>query len=178
VGAVGTAVLRAHTAGLDWPQVQAPADDVLDARLYRRAPLPTGERPVPDCACLHTELRKPGVTLQLLHLEYLQQHPTTGYRCTQFCGSYNRWQNRHCLTMRQHHRAGEKCFVDYSGKRPSYIDPVSGEVIFVELFVGVMGASNYIYAEATRTQQGPDWIASHLRAFAFLAECPRRWYAT
>ncbi len=74
--------------------------------------------------------------------------------------------------MRQRHRAGEKFFVDYSGKKLSYIDPVSGEIIPVELFVGVMGASNYTYAEATRTQQGPDWIASHQRAFAFLRGVP------
>jgi len=82
VGAVGMAASRARVAGLDWPQVETVADDVLDARLYRRAPLPTGERPVPDCPYLHIELRKPGVTLQLLHEEYLQQHPATGYRYT------------------------------------------------------------------------------------------------
>ena len=172
VGAVWMAVSRARVAGLDWPQVEPLADDVLDARLYRRAPLPSGERPVPDCVYLHTELRYPGVTLQLLHDEYLQQHPTTGYRYTQFCEIYNRWQARHRLTMRQHHRAGEKFFVDYSGKKPHYVDPVSGVVVEVELFVGVMGASNYTYAEATRTQQGPDWIASHQRAFAFLGGVP------
>jgi len=172
VGAVGMAVSRARVAGLDWPRVETLADDVLDTRLYRRAPLPTGERPMPDCVYLHTELRKPGVTLQLLHEEYLQQHPTTGYRYTQFCGFYNRWLDRHRLTMRQHHRAGEKFFVDYSGKKPHYIDPVTGAVVEVELFVGVMGASNYTYAEATRTQQGPDWIASHQRAFAFLGGMP------
>jgi transposase len=172
VGAVGMAVARARVAGVDWPQIETWADDVLDARLYRRAPLPAGERPVPDGAYLHTELRKPGVTLQLLHEEYLQQHPTTGYRYTQFCGIYNRWLDGHRLTMRQHHRAGEKFFVDYSGQKPHYIDPASGAIVEVELFVGVMGASNYTYAEATRTQQGPDWIASHQRAFAFLAGVP------
>jgi len=172
VGAIGMAVSRARVAGLDWFQVEALPDDGLDARLYRRAALPTGDRPVPDGAYLHTELRKPGVTLQLLHEEYLQQHPTTGYRYTQFCGYYTRWLDRHRLTMRQHHRAGEKFFVDYSGKKLSYIDPVNGEIIPVELFVGVMGASNYTYAEATRTQQGPDWIASHQRAFAFLEGVP------
>ena len=172
VGAVGMAVSRARVAGLDWPQIETLPDDALDARLYRRAPLPAGDRPVPDGAYLHTELRKPGVTLQLLHEEYLQQHPTTGYRYTQFCGLYTRWLGRHRLTMRQHHRAGEKFFVDYSGKKLSYIDPGSGEVVPVELFVGVMGASNYTYAEATRTQQGPDWIASHQRAFAFLSGTP------
>ena len=172
VGAVGVAVLRARAQGLDWPQVLALTDDDLENRLYRRAPLPTGDRPVPDCVYLHTELRQPGVTLELLHLEYLEQHPATGYRYTQFCAYYRRWLDQHRLTMRQTHRAGEKFFVDYSGKKPHYIDPVTGEVVFVELFVGVLGASNYTYAEATRTQQGPDWIASHQRAFAYLSGVP------
>ena len=123
VGAVGMAVSRARVAGLDWLHIETLPDDGLDAQLYRRAPLPIGDRPVPDGAYLHTELRKPGVTLQLLHEEYLHHHPTTGYRYTQFCGYYNRWLGRHRLTMRQPHRAGEKFFVDYSGKKLSYTDP-------------------------------------------------------
>jgi len=172
VGAVGMAVLRAQAQGLDWPQLQTLADDVLETRLYRRPALPAGERPMPDCAYLHLELRKPGVTLQLLHEEYLEHHAATGYRYTQFCGIYRRWLSKRRLTMRQHHRAGEKLFVDYSGKKPCYIDPATGEAVTVELFVGVLGASNYTYAEATRTQQGPDWIASHQRAFAFLGGVP------
>jgi transposase len=69
--------------------------------------------------------------------------------------------------MRQVHRAGEKCFVDYAGTKPRIIEATTGEVIAVELFVAVLGASNYTYAEATRTQQVPDWIASHQRAFQF-----------
>ena len=69
--------------------------------------------------------------------------------------------------MRQVHQGGEKCFVDYAGTKPSIIDATTGEVIEVELFVAVLGASNYTYAEATRTQQVPDWIASHQRAFQY-----------
>ena len=167
VGAAANAVARAQAQGLEWPAVQVLTDAALEAHLYRRADLPRGDRPIPDCVYLHTELHKVGVTLELLHLEYLEQHPTTGYRYTQFCDYYRRWLGRHRLTMRQTHHAGEKLFVDYSGKKPSYIDPATGEQILVELFVAVFGASNFTYAEATRTQQGPDWMASHQRAFAF-----------
>ena len=172
VGAAANAVARAQAQGLDWTAIQALTDVALEAQLYRRADLPRGDRPVPDCVYLHTELRKPGVTLELLHLEYLEQHPTTGYRYTQFCDYYRRWLGRHRLTMRQTYKAGEKLFVDYSGKKPSYIDPGTGEQIFVELFVAVWGASNFTFAEATRTQQGPDWIASHQRAFAYFGGAP------
>ncbi len=162
-----TAVLRRAThAGLDWPQVQTLTDDALEARLYGAPATLGATRPLPDCAYLHTERRKPGVTLELLHLEYLEQHPT-GYRYTRFCDLYRRWLARHRLTMRQDHRAGEKVFVDYAGQKPHLVDPTTGEVIEVELFVGVLGASNYTYAEATRTQQLPDWLGSHQRMFAF-----------
>jgi transposase len=165
-GTVGTTVLRAHAAGLDWAQVDALTDEVLEARVYGPPTPPTHHRAVPDCAYLHAERRKPGVTLELLHLEYLEQHPD-GYRYTQFCECYRRWLKRRGLSMRQVHQGGEKCFVDYAGKKPSIIDAATGEVVEVELFVAVLGASNYTYAEATRTQQVPDWIASHQRAFQY-----------
>jgi transposase len=165
-GTVGTTVIRARHAGLEWGQVETLADTVLEARVYGLPTPPTHHRPVPDCAYLHTERRKPGVTLELLHLEYLEQHPD-GYRYTQFCEVYRRWLKRRGLSMRQVHHAGDKCFVDYAGQKPRIIDPATGEVLEVELFGAVLGASNYTYAEATRTQQVPDWIASHQRAFTF-----------
>src|SRR5437870_5214402 len=165
-GAVGTTVLRARAAGLDWAQVDPLSDEVLQARVYGPPTPPTHHRAVPDGAYLHAERRKPGVTLELLHLEYLEQHPD-GYRYTQFCEVYRRWLQRRGLSMRQVHRAGAKCFVDYAGTKPRIIDATTGEVIEVELFVAVLGASNYTYAEATRTQQVPDWVASHQRAFQF-----------
>ena len=166
-GAVGATMLRARAAELDWPQAQTLADDDLEARLYGRPEVAgTRGRPWPDCAWIHAERRKPGVTLELLHLEYLERHPA-GYRYTQFCEIYRRWVHRRGLSMRQVHRAGDKCFVDYAGQKPRLIDPATGAVVEVELFVAVLGASNYTYAEATRTQQVPDWLASHERAFVF-----------
>jgi transposase len=173
VGAVYEALRRAREAGLDWPGVEAMTDPALEAALYRRpaAMGPPRERPQPDCAYLHTERRRPGVTLELLHLEYLERHPD-GYRYTQFCEIYRQWLRRRRLTMRQVHRAGEKGFVDYAGKPPALTDPATGERIPVELFVMALGASSYTYAEATATQQLPDWIASHTRAFAFFGGVP------
>jgi transposase len=165
-GAVGTTVLRGRAAGLDWAQVDALSDEALQARVYGPPTPPTHHRAVPDCAYLHAERRKPGVTLELLHLEYLEQQPD-GYRYTQFCEVYRRWLQRRGLSMRQVHRAGAKLFVDYAGQKPTIVDATTGEVIAVELFVAALGASNYTYAEATRTQQVPDWVASHQRAFQF-----------
>src|SRR6266487_2924944 len=166
LGSVSSVERRARTAELDWPQVHALSDAALEARLYGPPTPPTHQRAVPDCAYLHAERRRPGVTLELLHLEYLEQHPD-GYRYTQFCEFYRRWLKRRGLSMRQVHHGGEKCFVDYAGKKPSLIDAATGELIEVELFVAVLGASNYTYAEASLTQQVPDWLASHQRAFQY-----------
>jgi transposase len=166
LGTVTSVLRRATHAALEWAQVQTLTDEALEARLYGAPATPGATRPLPDCAYLHTERRKPGVTLELLHLEYLEQHPT-GYRYTRFCDLYRRWLACHRLTMRQEHRAGEKVFVDYAGQQPRIVDPTTGVVTEVELFVGVLGASNYTFTEATRTQQLPDWLGSHARMFRF-----------
>lgn len=166
---------RAAEAGLHtYAQVEGLREDELATRLYAQssgggAPFPRAE---PDCAWIHRERARPGVTLELLHIEYLEQHPG-GYQYTAFCDRYRAFQKRRGLVMRQHHVAGDKLFVDYSGKKPSLVDPATGEVIEVELFIAVLGASNYAYAEATHTQQVHDFVGSHVRAFAFFGGVTR-----
>jgi transposase len=170
LGAIALTLGRATAAGVDWAVAQALSDAALEERLYG-ARDEARTRPMPDCEYIHAERKKPGVTLELLHLEYLEKHPE-GYRYTQFCERYREWLNRRGQTMRQEHLAGEKLFVDYAGKKPRIVDATTGEVIPVELFVAVLGASNYTYAEATLTQRGPDFIASHVRALQYLGGVP------
>jgi transposase len=167
---VQATVDRAREAELDWASVQTLPDDELERRIYPSA-VTQAARVMPDFAQVHAERLRPGVTLELLHVEYKEQHPD-GYGYTRFCELYRTWARKRSLSMRQEHRAGDKVFVDYSGKRPHLVDPKTGEPIDVELFVAVLGASNYTYAEATLSQRGPDFIASHLRAFAFLGGVP------
>jgi transposase len=170
-GAVASVLSRATTLGLTEEAVAALTDDALEQRLY--GPKISGHvpRPLPDPAWIHTELRRAGVTLELLHLEYLQQHPD-GYRYSAFCRHYREWLGRQRLSMRQVHQAGDKLFVDYSGKKPTIVDPVSGVVRQVELFVAVLGASDYTYAEATETQRSADFIQSHGRTLEYVAGVP------
>jgi len=170
VGAVGLVVKRAREAELSWQDLEALNDAELEQRLYRST-APPSQRPEPDCEWIHRERHRPGVTLELLHHEYLEQHPN-GLRYTAFCDRYRTWLGRRGLVMRQVHLAGDKLFVDYSGKRARIIDPETGEIIEVELFVAVLGASNFTYAEVTRSQRGPDWIASHVRALEYLGGVP------
>lgn len=166
VGSVQKTAARATAAGVTWTAAEGLDERTLEERLYGRPAKPGDDRPRPDPTYIHRELKRVGVTLELLHLEYLQAHPT-GLRYTAFCDVYRRWLAKAGVVMRQTHKAGEKCFVDYSGKKPSYVDASTGEVVEVELFVAVLGASNYTYAEATATQQVPDFISSHVRAYQY-----------
>jgi transposase len=117
-------------------------------------------------AYVHRELRKRSVTLMLLWEEYRAVHPD-GYGYSQFCERYRQWKGRLSPTMRQTHAAGERMFVDYAGQTIEIVDGLTGEVHQVQLFVAVLGASSYTYAEATLTQSLPDWCRSHERTFNF-----------
>jgi transposase len=138
----------------------------LEARLFPAAEPAVRERAMPDCVHVHQELKRTGVTLQLLWEEYREAHPE-GYSYSQYCEHYRRWAGKLRLSMRQQHRAGEKTFIDFSGKRPHIVDPKTGEETPVELFVAALGASCYTYAEATVTQQLPEWIGAHTRMLEY-----------
>jgi transposase len=148
-------------------------EEALDARLFQR-PEHRGRdltRPLPDFAVIHKELRRKAVTLNLLWQEYGEEHPD-GYGYSQFCELYRRWSQTVDVCMRQVHRGGEKLFVDYAGMTMPVTDPSRGEVHAAQIFVAALGASQYIYAEATQTQQLADWITSHVHAFEFLGGVP------
>jgi len=157
---------RARRAGLAWPLPDEIDDAILELRLYPPRPTTREQRPLPNWAEIHRELKRPGVTLELLWQEYREQHPS-GYAYSRFCDLHRAWEKRVSPTMRQTHIAGERMFVDYSGTKLQLIERTTGEVLTAELFVAVLGASNFTYAEATWTQSLPDWIGSHTRAFSY-----------
>ncbi len=178
-GTVGGYIKRAVASGLTWEEARGMEDHAVEARLFRRVGQcePPSRVPI-DFPWVHQELRKSGVTLTLLWNEYVEashQGPTMGmapYGYSQFCDLFARYQGQVDLTMRQEHRAGEKVFIDYSGKKPRFHDMATGEVIEVDLFVGVLGASNFTFAEATRTQTKPDFCASTVRMFEYFGATP------
>ena len=165
---------RARAAGLAWPLPAELSDDELERRLFARpGTKPAARRRVePDWAALVRELKRPGVNLQVLWEEYRQTHPD-GYGYSRFCDLFREFERRLSPVMRQHHAAGDKVFVDYSGKKIGIADPSTGEVRDAEIFVGVLGASNYTYAQASWTQALPDWIEAHVRMFRFFGGVPR-----
>jgi transposase len=162
---------RAQDAGLGWPLPVDLDEAGLETRLFPPV-IPFDRRPraLPDWPVIHTELRRPEVTLFLLWQEYRASHPD-GYQYSRFCDLYGRFAARLNPSMRQIHRAGEKAFVDFSGRKPHWVDPRTGEVREVELFVGALGASGRIYAEAVPDQTLPSWIGAHQRMFAFNKGC-------
>jgi transposase len=163
---------RAAAAGLKWPLPGDLDDGGLEALLYPPAAPSVVSRPVPDWDRVHKELRRKGVTLQLLWVEYREAHPD-GYGYSQFANLYRQWRGTVDVTMRQAHVAGEKLFVDFPGDTVPIWDRATGEIALrAELFVAVMGASNWLYAEAFPSQELLYWVTAHVHCFEALAGCP------
>jgi len=156
---------RAEKAALRWPLPDGLDETALEALLY---PSPDrtfqGIRRYIPFEYIHKELRRKGVTLQLLWDEYKEAN-LDGYQYSQFCKLYREWEGKLDVTLRQEHRAGEKLFVDHAGQTVPITDRRTGKKTQAQIFVAVLGASNYSYVEATLRQDLPSWIAAHVRAF-------------
>lgn len=164
---------RAAAAGLAvWPLPLEIDDGELERRLFVSASPPAITRPLPDWSRVKLELRRKGVTLQLLWQEYLEQHPG-GYQYSQFCRHYHQWSRHLDVVLRQDHVAGQKMFVDFPGQTLPIYDPETETLVLeAQIFVSVLGASNYVYAEALPSQQLMPWVNAHAHAFSFYGGCP------
>ena len=163
---------RAQDRGLSWP-LSPELDDATLERLLFVSPLPADfpQRPLPDWASLHQELKRKGVTLQLLWQEYKATYPE-GVQYSQFCVLYRKFVRKLDLALRQEYKAGEKLFVDFAGQTVPVMNPATGEEQAAHIFVAVLGASNYTYALATWSEDLPSWISAHVHAFEFLGGVP------
>src|SRR6476469_191130 len=173
-GAVSGYLSRTRAAGVSWP-LPADLDDLqLEALLFPPPPaIATDQRPVPDWAAVHRELRRPNMTLALLWEEYRSGAPD-GFGYSWFCDRYRTWVGRLKPTLRQVHVAGERMVVDFAGQTMEVLDGTTGEARRAEIFVAVLGASSYTYAEAVWSQSLPEWISAHVNALAFFDGVPRQ----
>lgn len=165
-------VQRVQSSGLAWEQAAQMSEAELRRNLFPARSAEVRAHELPDFSAMRSELGKKGVTLQLLWEEYRQETPS-GYGYSQFCKLYAEWAGKCDLVMRQEHKAGEKLFVDFSGKTMPIVDAVTGEVkLEAQIFVAVLGASNYTFAMATASQKVPDWLDAHVKCFRFLGGVP------
>lgn len=158
---------RARDAGLSWPLDPRLDDTALENLLFPvKEVFSCSQQQMPSMEYLFRELKRKGVTLQLLWYEYKQANPE-GYQYSQFCNLYRQWLKRLDVTLRQEHRAGEKLFVDYAGQSVPIVNRDTGELKDAHLFIAALGASSYTYAEATPAEGLPSWIKAHIHAFEF-----------
>ena len=169
---VGEHITKAKKAGLCWPLPEHLDDTALEWMLYTAPEKSQAAKMVmPSMQYLYDELKRKGVTLTLLWYEYKQGNPS-GYQYSYFCDQYNRWKKTLDVALRQEHRAGEKLFVDYAGQTVPITDQKTGCITHAQIFIACLGASNYIYAEASLSQNLHDWIQAHVNCFAFFGGVP------
>ena len=169
---VGKYLSLARVAGVDWAIAQTLSDEELQARLYRPALPRNSKQLAPDFASVHQELKRAGVTLQLLWEEYAKDNPLA-FKYTSFCVKHREWAMGLKRSMRQIHIAGEKLFVDYAGQTVALIDAATGEITKAQIFVATFGASNYTFACATARQTTADWIGAQVLALEFFGGVAR-----
>lgn len=162
------------STGLDWATLKGMDDSALHRLIHQASQKekPASRYVEPDCPKLHQELKKKGLTLQLLWEEYKEVYIEKSYSYPHFCRYYRDWLSTQKPSMRQVHVAGEKLFLDYCGPTVDIIDSSTGQVRSAQIFVCVLGASNYTYIEATWDQTLPNWIASNVRALEFFGGAP------
>ena len=174
LGAVQKVSSKAREQSLNWEDIEKLDDQQLARLFYPAADTrASGEFELPDWVEVHRELRRKGVTKHLLWEEYTQQYPNRSYSYAQYCHLYQEWAKKQRRSMRQIHKAGDKLFVDYAGQTVPIVNGQTGEIRIAQIFVAVLGASNYTYCEATWTQSLPDWLDSHARTFTHLGGVPR-----
>ena len=163
-------VKKIEALGLDYASVEQLNDVELQA-LLSPAKTTKSSRPMPDMEYLNKELSNSKVTLNLLYEEYLEQHPT-GYGKTQFYALYNAWAKKNKATLRLTHKPGEVMFIDFSGDKPSWIDPLTGAIMMPELYVAVLGGSSFTFACAVASQKAEDFVMATIKALEYCGGCP------
>jgi transposase len=157
---------RAAEAGLSWPLPEAITEEEIEGRLFPREPISVRKESEPNWSDIHRELRKKGVTRELLWEEYRLGAPR-GYHYSQFCERYRRWTKVLTPVLRMPHKAGEKMFFDYAGMTVPYTERETGEKREAAVFVAALGASSLTYAEAQASEELSNWIGGHVQAFEY-----------
>lgn len=166
-------LININNSGLSYDEIQNMDDDSLTEILSGRKTKPARYLRLSEQFDYFTkELKRTGVTLERLWQEYRAEDPD-GYSYTQFCYHFQVWRSSCELTMHLEHKAGDKMFADFTGKKLTYIDRQTGEVKEAEVFVAILPASQLTYVEAVESQQKPDWFRVNQNALHYFGGVPK-----
>lgn len=121
---------------------------------------------------IHKEMSHKHMTIQLVYQEYQEKNPTIRYSYSNFCRKYKQWRKKQKITMPIAHEYGDKCFIDYAGDTIPIYSKNNQVIHNAQIFVAVLGGSQYIFITATLSQTIPDWIAANVKAFEFFGGVP------
>ena len=170
---VGEYLVNLKLSGITYQSITTMSDDeVMRTLETRKKESCEGYRILSErFPYLVKELKKPGVTLDLLWQEYRKQYPQ-GYSYPQFCYHFRIWHSLSSVSMHLEHKAGEKMFIDYTGKKLKIYERGTGKEKDVEVFVGILPASGLTYVEATGTQKKEDWLKANEHALFYFEGVP------
>ena len=157
---------------LMWESLQALDDEVWCKTLGTEDRSIAKRKAAPDWEIIHREMQRPDATLDVLWQDWRKTCPE-GIGYTQFTDGYRRWVRGLHIVMRRVHRPGDKLFVDFAGRTVEVRDRDGGPSTYAQIFVAVLGHSNYTYLEATATQTTSDWIRCHINCFEAICGAPQ-----
>ena len=162
---------RFKESALTWPIPEDLPETELEAGIYRKEPSKRKADILPDLEYIQEELSRPHMTLELLWNEYRENNPK-GLSRSSFYRHYHKYRKGLPISMKVNHKGGDKVFVDYSGEGLRYFNRDESKWVETEFFVGSWGASSYSYAECSESQNGQDWVKSHIRAIEYFGCVP------
>lgn len=157
---------------LEWQTIQVMPNDALE-QAFNKTRATDKEKRQPDWAYIRTLMKQKYQTLTQIWEEYRRIEPGSAYSFSQFTYYYRDYASRIDVTMRQTHYAGEKVFVDYAGRTIPWTDCVTGKIQQAQIFIGVLGCSQYTFGYASKSQKLADFLEAHNQMFQFFGGVPK-----
>lgn len=170
---LGDYVKRMQSLNISSEKFNELSEEELQSLLFSTGKRYKKEELLPDFKKLSLELKRKGVTLKLLHEEYIDKNPK-GYSYSHLCSLYAEWENNSKISMKQRHVPGERLYIDFAGQTIPIIDRETGSVRQCPLFVGSLGLSSYIYAEVTGSQATEDFCKAVANSLSYYGGVPQR----
>lgn len=175
---VNRVLKKAQELNISWPLDNDQTNAVLATQLFPVANKPSTlqNKRMPDFNYIHKELQRNGVNRRLLWTEYLEECRLSGEEplmYSRFCYYIQKDEEKRRATMHINRKPGEQIEVDWAGDPAHIIDPITGELTKVSVFVGTMSYSQYSYAEAFLNEKQPNWLTAHIHMYEYIGGVPK-----